>query len=440
MKAPLSVCLPHSYVIRLFSSMASLFPLVLICFCTVTIAKEGPFLPNSVILPVTKDIATHQYVTQTYVGDQPLAPTKLVIDISGSSSWIDSAHLLSSSGHPRPFGCFSLQCSWAEANSCTRPSGTSRNTCTLEAENPITNMVTRGELTEEIIAVQVTDGIKTGLASVPHFLFSCVPALLLRGLGDGVKGVLGLGNTRISLPSQVADAFSFQRTFSLCLSSSNGALIAGEIPYALPPNNDVAKSLMYTPLVFREGSKVQGYYINVKSIKINGKKLSINESMLSVNQEGVGGTKISTAVPYTTMVSTLYNTFIKAYIKAAIGMNMTMAPPVAPFGICFRSERLEANRDASNVPIIDLVLQSEMVKWRIEGRNSFVQVNDKVMCLGFLDGGSSSKASVVLGGYQLEDNLVEFKLGTKMLGFSALAMGHTTCSDLRTSYIPREAF
>lgn len=379
-------------------------------------------------------------MTQVYIGDQPLAPTKLVIDITGSSSWLYSANMISSSGHPRLFGGCSLQCSLAKANSCTRPSGTSRKTCTLEAENPITNMVTRAELTEDIIAVQVTDGIKTGLASVPHFLFSSVPALLLQGLGDGVKGVLGLGNTRISLPSQFADTLSLQRIFSLCLSSSSGALIAGETPSFSPPNNDIAKSLMYTPLVFRAGRKVQGYYINVKSIKINGKKLSINESLLSVNQEGTGGTTISTTVPYTTMDSTLYHTFIEAYIKAAIGMNMTVASPVAPFGICFRSEGVEAKRDASNVPIIDLMLQSEMVMWRIEGRNSLVQVNDKVMCLGFLDGGSSSKASIVLGGYQLEDNLLEFNLGTKMLGFSSLAMGQTTCSNLRSTYIPREAF
>lgn len=405
-----------------------LFPSILISYIAISMAQKGPFLPNSVILPITKDIATLQYVTQIYTGDQPLAPTKLVIDIAGSFSWIDSPYISLSSSH-HPISCCSLQCSMAKANSCTG----GNKTCTLQPENPLTRMVTRGELTEDIIAVEVTDGVKTVfLASIPHFLFSSAPELLLKGLGNGVKGVLSLGNTRISLPSQVANAFGFQRKFSLCLSSSNGVVFSGENHYTSLPYSKIAKSLMYTPLVFKECSKLQGYYIKVKSIKISGKKLLMNESLLSVNQGGVGGTKISTTVPYTTMESTVYHTFVEAYMKASIAMNMTMVAPVTPFGVCFSSEGVEAKRAGPKVPIIDLVLQSEMVKWRIHGGNSMVQVSDKVMCLGFLDGGLSSKASIVIGGYQLENNFLEFNLETSMLGFSSsLLVGQITCSNLR---------
>lgn len=69
-----------------------------------------------------------------------------------------------------------------------------------------------------------------------------------------------------------------------------------------------------------------------------------------------------------------------------------------------------------------------------------VEVSDEVMCLGFLDGGSSPRASIVIGGYQLEDNLLEFNLATSMFGFSSsLLMRDTTCSDLKLYSIPSEA-
>jgi hypothetical protein len=192
---------------------------------------------------------------------------------------------------------------------------------------------------------------------------------------------------------------------------------------------------MYTPLVTSpDGSgSSQDYSINVKSIKINGKRLSLR-------QKGIGGgTKISTTVPYTTLESSIYSTFIKAYKEAATNnyfLNMTVVAPVAPFGLCFSSKEVPSSMLLGPmVPVIDLVLQSEMVKWRVHGRNAMVPVLDEVMCLGFLDGGSKSKtsSSIVIGGFQLEDNLLEFNLGTSMLGFSSsLLTRHTSCSDYRT--------
>mgnify|MGYP001795009739 CR=1 FL=1 len=39
----------------------------------------------------------------------------------------------------------------------------------------------------------------------------------------------------------------------------------------------------------------------------------------------------------------------------------------------------------NKVQVIDLVLQSEMVKWGINGHNSMVKMNDNFMCLRILD-------------------------------------------------------
>lgn len=113
-------------------------------------------------------------------------------------------------------------------------------------------------------------------------------------------------------------------------------------------------------------------------------------------------------------------------------MNMKRVPPHAGFEVCYGVQG-----SAVVIPLIDLVLQSEMVKWRIYGHNSMVKINDEVMCLGFLDGGVELKGgSIILGAHQLEDNLLEFDLGSSMLGFSSsLLKLQTSCAQLSLSAV-----
>ncbi|KAK7294545.1 hypothetical protein RJT34_17434 [Clitoria ternatea] len=111
---------------------------------------------------------------------------------------------------------------------------------------------------------------------------------------------------------------------------------------------------------------------------------------------------------------------------------MTQVPPVAPFGLCFKSNGIGISQVGPNVPVIDLVMQSEMVKWSIYGRNSMVQVSNGVMCLGFLDRGLNPGNLIVIERYQMEDVLLQFDCDTSMLGFSSsLLMRGTSCFDSR---------
>ncbi|CBI26188.3 unnamed protein product, partial [Vitis vinifera] len=294
-----------------FFSMA--LPLKPLFFFSFVSLVSGSY---SLLLPVTKDAATLQYVTQIHHGT-PLVPIKLVLDLGAPFLWLDcsSGHVSSSN---TPILCGSIQCLTAKTSDSGHGGGTS--TCRLSPKNTITGLAEAGELAEDMVAVE---GSEMG----SRFLFSCAPKPLLKGLASGTVGMLGLGRTRIALPSQLA---------------------------ASDPNSE-------------------GYFISVKSIRINGRGVSLGTI--------TGGTRLSTVVPYTTMKRSVYDIFTKAYIKAAASMNITRVESMAPFGVCFRSESSEPA-----VPTIDLVLQSEMVKWRILGRNSMVRVSDKVMCLGFLDG------------------------------------------------------
>ncbi|XP_065863420.1 probable aspartic proteinase GIP2 [Euphorbia lathyris] len=365
----------------------------------------------SVFLPVTRDPTTLQYITQIHHEK----PTNLIIDLSAPFLWIDC-----DSGEPklpsrRVIPSCSIQCSMAKPfhfgdnNKKHCFFGTHLSSCSLSVQNPISGSTSKGVLVEDVIAV----GSKSGKQVTDSFLFACAPTAMLNGLASEAQGILGLGRSPISIPSQLAAKFEFQNKFATCLSNSNGFISFGNM------GTNSISGLTYTNLVHDS----QDYFINVRAIKINGKRVA-----LGLGQEGIGSrTKISTLVAYTTLESTIYGIFKNAYLKAAIFMNMTrVVPSGAPFDLCFSSKGIEN----ISVPVIDLVLQSEMVKWRIYGRNSMVKVSEDVMCLGILDGGLDSKTSIVIGGFQLEDMLLEFDLGTNMLGFSQpLSLRQASCSD-----------
>lgn len=169
----------------------------------------------------------------------------------------------------------------------------------------------------------------------------------------------------------------------------------------------------------------------MKSIKIDEKTVPLNTTLLSINSKGVGGTKISSVNPYTVLEDSIFKAVTEAFVKASSARNITRVASVAPFEVCFSRENVLATRLGAAVPTIELVLQNQKTVWRIFGANSMVSVSDdKVLCLGFVNGGENPRTSIVIGGYQLEDNLLQFDLATSRLGFSSLLYGsRTTCAN-----------
>ncbi|GFP83982.1 basic 7s globulin [Phtheirospermum japonicum] len=396
------------------------FPLI---FLVSGSTSHNPILPKAAIFPVQKDVSTLQYVSRQFMG-QDLAPLELVLDLNGPFVWADCESNPSFLGSQQPIKSCSLKCSMAKPiKGCYMP-GYNSKSCTVLVENTISRISDSGEMVEDNIVMEFWDGKNpNSFAQTEKFMFSCAPNLLLKGLANGAKGMFGLGNSRISLPSQFSTTFGFfQRKFSLCLSpsSSDGAIFLGGGPHDI----EISSPMVYTPLIPK--SQQGSYYMDLSSIKISGKRLSLQ-------QKGFIGAKLSTIAPYTTLETNIYATFVEAYVKAAKEMNLSLVSSVAPFEVCFSSKGVENKKIGPNVPIIDLVLQSEMVKWRVYGKNSMVFVSDEIMCLGFLDGGIDPRDTIVIGGYQMEDYLLEFNLGNSMLGISPLAMGDKKCSDFAAS-------
>ena len=121
-------------------------------------------------------------------------------------------------------------------------------------------------------------------------------------------------------------------------------------------------------------------------------------------------------------------------------LNLTVTDPVDPFNVCYDASEVLETRLGPAVPTIDLVMHSDDVFWRIFGANSMVKVTadggDR-WCLGFVDGGDEPRTAVVIGGHQMEDNLLQFDLVSERLGFSSSVLVHNTnCASFNFSEDP----
>lgn len=398
--------------------------LLLCCFSCLV----HPSRARTLVLPLAREASTLRYVATVYHGPS-LDPLELAVDLGGPSLWLDCS-APSSGSSVRRVPCRSIQClaATSDASGLRRacPSGPS-SVCGVRAEGG-----EAGVLGEGALAVDSVDGSgESSVAAVDRFLISCARAA--PGFGaSGVGGTLGLGRSRISLPSQVATAFGVRRRFFACLSASEGVIVAGDGPFFSHLDADISKSLTYTPLATplatARSPRASDYLINLTSIKINGKRLPLNSSSPYLIQ-------LSAEIPYTAVASPIYSALAEAFAGAASAMGMARVPPVAPFGVCFDPRSVGATAAGPDVPAIDLVLQSEMVRWRIGGSSSMVRVSDEATCLGVVDGGDRLGSSVVLGGHQLEDVLLEFDFGGSRLGFSpSLSTMQLSCSNFRSNF------
>ncbi|CAL8991678.1 unnamed protein product, partial [Prunus brigantina] len=114
----------------------------LVIFHTITapsLAKPS-FRPKALVLPVSKDTSTLQYLT--IINQRtPLVPVKLALDLGGDLLWVDCEQDFISSTY-KPSHCHASQCSLANAKNCfdclspQRP-GCHNNTCELMPSNTV---------------------------------------------------------------------------------------------------------------------------------------------------------------------------------------------------------------------------------------------------------------------------------------------------------------
>ncbi|CAM0955588.1 unnamed protein product [Alopecurus aequalis] len=402
--------------------------------------------PTALVLPVSKDDATGQYVTG-FRQRTPQVPVTAVLDLGGATLWMDCDAGYVSSSYAR-VPCASKLCRLARTGACATscvgaPSpGCLNDTCGGFPENTVTRVATGGNIITDVLSVPTTFRPMPGpLATAPAFLFTCGATFLTKGLAAGATGMASLSRARFALPTQLAATFRFSPKFALCLPSApeGGVVVFGDAPYTFQPGVDLSSSLIYTPLLVNnvstagvsgEKDKSNEYFIGVTAIKVNGRVVPLNATLLAIDKQGVGGTKLSTVVPYTVLETSIHKAVTKAF--AAETAMIPRVPAVAPFKLCYDGSKVGSTRVGPAVPTIELVLQNQATSWVVFGANSMVATKGGALCLGVVDGGAAPRTSVVVGGHMMEDNLLEFDLQRSRLGFSSsLFFRQTTCNNFR---------
>lgn len=386
--------------------------------------------PPSFNLPIKKDPLTNLYYASVGIGT-PKHNMELVIDLGGPSLWYDcNTHYNSSSYHPLTYE--SPKCpKESGSGGCSGPfkPGCSNDTCLTYTFNSYAKYIFTGDLSEDILYLPSL--------KLPHFLSACIdsdaynfvePGVLV-GLPKGSDGIIGLARTNLTLPSQLSSTYNFPHRFSICLPSSTNTGL-GDM---LISTQHVPKNLKTTPLIvnpvstasaYTTGDASYEYFIDVKSVRIDGKVVNIKPSLLSIDKKGNGGTKLSTMMPFTQLHTSVYKPFVREFIKQAANRKMKRVASLTPFESCYDSRTVHR----SGVPTVELELQGG-VTWTIHESNLMVATKHNVVCLGFVDGGKNARTSIVIGGQQLEDNLMVFDLSSSKLSFSSsLLLQNKSCS------------
>ncbi|KAK4477680.1 hypothetical protein RD792_016927 [Penstemon davidsonii] len=433
------------------STLSILILFSLLVVCSFSNAKRSPPKPKGFIFPIKKNETVNQYYTSIQIGSNS---TKLnvVIDISGNFLWFSSDDYFSSASGYLPIPCDSKECNIANGVGCIlcefQPPVPKciTNMCADYALNPYSGTQGYNGLSTDVLHVYSTHGQRYNFKRFP---FQYSDTVLRQGLASSTQGVISLGRTRISLQAQLASAFKIREKFALCVPSSGheGNLIIGNVAYN-KPIEEISKSLISTPLirnpVSTSGNEVIGnltlaYFINVKSIRVNNKTLSFNNSLLSIDEStGGGGTCLRTVRSYTSLHRSIYRALLNEFVKAAASQGIKRVASVAPFGACFDAKTIASGKiGGPQVPIIDLVMEGKNVFWRFYGSNSMVRVSKNVICLSFEEGSpnlTGPTTSIVVGGYQMENYLLEFDVTSSKLRFSpSLLLSGTSCSQFGAS-------
>ncbi|KAK3189961.1 hypothetical protein Dsin_029522 [Dipteronia sinensis] len=394
--------------------LLSFFFTIVLAF--ISVSSKPPKL-HAFIFPIRRDEETHQFYTELDIGT-PTNNIYVVIDLGGQFSWLDCDQYNSSTY--RHVRCSSPKCKatiggdGANCIDCKekphRP-GCTRNTCALSSYNPKTDMYIVGGVGEDTMGVSFTDGnVYVDDEVMRRFTFGCGVKGLLSGLAKPTKGILGLGRAPISLSTQLSSAFKLvHNKFALCLPSSTeiylGTMFVGRGPFYFINYTGDSSTLLNikTPLVINP--------VGHSRPPLNSKDFSSRDYFLDV--KGI-------------------KALVGDFVKEAAAKKMKRVGSVAPFGACFSSENIKNTMTGPAVPIIDLVFKGNNAPWRIYGANSMVKVKKNVLCLGFVDGGSTPTTSIILGGYQLENNFLEFDLESSVVGFSSTLLLHNaSCSQTR---------
>uniref|UniRef100_A0A0D9YJT0 Peptidase A1 domain-containing protein n=1 Tax=Oryza glumipatula TaxID=40148 RepID=A0A0D9YJT0_9ORYZ len=181
-------------------------------------------------------------------------------------------------------------------------------------------------------------------------------------------------------------------------------------------------TLEYTPLVAKRDSPA--YYVTANAVALEDTRLPLPRGALAA-----GGVALRTTVPFGQLRPDVFRPFVRDFEK---GLNRSDAKvaAVAPFPLCYRASMLGITRNGYPVPAVTLMLAGGK-NYTMTGNNLMVNAKGDTACLAFVEmkgAGDAGSPAVILGGFQMENMLLQFDSEKKRLGFARLPF-YTSCSN-----------
>ncbi|XP_011621574.1 aspartic proteinase-like protein 2 [Amborella trichopoda] len=383
-------------------------------------ARHGRLLQNVVDFPVNGSYDPFTfglYFTKVQLGNPP-KEFYVQIDTGSDILWVTCA---SCRGCPNTSGLgITLeffnpqQSSTASMMSCTNPkciaaTRSSEAGCSSKSSCDYSFQYgdgsgTNGHYVSDTMHFQTVVGDDSTSNSSASVIFGCSDSQTggLTKSDRAVDGILGLGQSDLSIISQLSSQGVAPKVFSHCLRAGGGGiLVLGEI---------VEPGIVYTPII----QSLPHYNLNLQSISVNGQTLSIDSSVFATSS--TQGTIIDSGTTLAYLADEAYDPFVNA-IAAAVSQSARTVP--VKDNQCF----VAASSLDGIFPTVTLNFQGASMKLNPE--DYLIQQgsvdNAIIWCIGWQK--NQGQSLTILGDLVLKDKILVYDLENQRIGWTNFNCG-----------------
>ncbi|CAI9113620.1 OLC1v1014255C1 [Oldenlandia corymbosa var. corymbosa] len=340
------------------------------------------------------------YIASLGVG-QPATEFNLLADTGSEVTWLQCAPCTSGcegsvfdpsrSSSYQPLSCSSQKCdALQEANKC----GTSSDGGCSYAVSYGDQSFSRGDF--------ITETLSFGRSgTVRNVGIGCGRENGGNVADGGFTGILGLGPSPISFPSQIKAT-----SFSYCLVEPGSGSSSTLDFNSVAPRDSVNVALNRNP------SADVYYYVELSGITVGEDQVQIPPSVYKIGSDGTGGIIVDSGTTLTYLDSDVYSSFIDAFQRNAQNLP---GSPVSVQGLdsCYK---FPSGTSASSIKGLAMKLEfSDGQTVPFGPGNYFIQVDNSTFCLAFQPTGQIVS---IIGNVLQSGMRVTYDLGNSLIGFS----------------------
>ena len=218
------------------------------------------------------------------------------------------------------------------------------------------------------------------------------------GLFQGAAGLLGLGNGKLSFPTQTKTQFSY------CLADrfqgGSSELIFGR---GAAPRGSV-----FTPML-KNPKLSTFYYVGLDGISVGGQLLQIPRSVFALQSDGSGGVIVDSGTSITRLTAPAYVALRDAFVAAT--SDLPSAGSVSLFDTCYAL----GGMTSVSVPTVDFHYAGQAVT-KLPAANYLIPVDTTgTFCFAFA---GTNAAFSIIGNMQQQGYRVSFNSAAARVGFA----------------------